>query len=248
MLRAYSSSWNGEESRLPPLDREEAHHLARVRRARVGEAIEVLNGRGHVGKARVASLDGRDIRLELESVATVEPRPLQPHLLVALPKGKTFPGLLQKAVELGVAEITPLLTENVETPPCRAGSKRDHWQAVLVEALKQSGNPWLPVLHPPTALAAALAGPPAGCRLCAALQPDARPLWSLLGNPVQPVGRVEVFIGPEGDFSAAEYAELRAAGCHFITLGPLVLKVETAASLVAGTLHLWANSFQQDRP
>ncbi len=236
MLRVFCPQWDGGV-RLPPLAPEEAHHLFRVRRARPGEPVELLNGSGAVGHCRAG--DGRGSELELESVNVVPPPALRVHLLVALPKGRTFPALLQKAVELGVSEITPLVTEHAEAVPDKAGAKLERWESILVEALKQSGNPWLPVLAPPLPLATALARGPAGLRLCAALQPDAVPLWSFLQSlPVRPAD-AQVFVGPEGDFSPAEYARMRAAGCHFVSLGPLVLRVETAATLVAGALHLY---------
>lgn len=239
MLRAYCSQWNGDDE-LAELDRDEMHHLVRVRRVRAGETVEILNGRGHVGRAVIESVDGRRARLRLDSVDWVPEAALHIHLLVALPKGKTFPTLLHKAVELGVAEITPLETAHVEADAARAGDKRDRWEAVLVESLKQSGNPWKPQLNDPVSLATALDESMDASRLCAALQPDAQPLWKLLGNPLQPTGRLEVFVGPEGDFSGDEYTRLREAGCVFCSLGPLVLKVETAASLVVGTLRVWA--------
>jgi 16S rRNA (uracil1498-N3)-methyltransferase len=133
-----------------------------------------------------------------------------------------------------------LVTENVEVMPERAQKKQDRWESVLIEALKQSGNPRMPGLDAPVDLEQALSSPNGAPRLCAALQPDARPLWNLLGDPLKPEGPIEVYVGPEGDFSEREYTRLRESGCHFISLGPLVLKVETAASLVIGVLQLWA--------
>jgi 16S rRNA (uracil1498-N3)-methyltransferase len=239
MLRVYSSEWDGADA-LPELDREEVHHLVRVRRVRVGEKVEILNGKGSIGLAEVAHVENSNLQLRIHSIRKIPPPALQVHLLVAIPKGKTFPALLHKAVELGVSRITPLVTEYVEVPSERAGKKQDRWESVLIEALKQSGNPWMPNLAQPSALQACLAGESSIPRLCAALQPDARPLWHLLGDPLRQTGPIEVYVGPEGDFSQAEYDLLRAASCHFVSLGPLVLKVETAASLVVGALQLWA--------
>jgi 16S rRNA (uracil1498-N3)-methyltransferase len=239
MLRAYCSHWDGGET-LPELGRDEMHHLVRVRRVRVGEIVEILNGRGHVGRTRVETVDKRFAQLILERVDFVPASRLTVNLLVALPKGKTFPALLQKAVELGVAAITPLVTDHVEVAPSRASIKRDHWKSVLVEALKQSGNPWMPELHAPIDLKDYLTRETERQSLCAALQPDAQPLWKLLQEGLRPEGVIDVFVGPEGDFSDDEYARLRGAGCLFCSLGPLVLKVETAASLVVGALGVWA--------
>ncbi len=240
MLRAYCSSWNGSQS-LPPLEKEEVHHLVRVRRVRIGESVEILNGRGDIALCTVAETTKKSVSLRIADRRHVPAAGLRRHLLVALPKGKTFSSLLHKTVELGVDEITPLLSDNAEVEAGKADHKQERWESILVEAIKQSGNPRIPVLNAPIHLREVLesASGPAQ-RICAALQPDARPLWQLLGNPLLPEGTMEVFVGPEGDFSDREYALLREAGCHFVSLGPLVLKVETAASLVMGTLGLWA--------
>ena len=241
MLRVYCQSWDGGTNE-PVLEPEEIHHLVRVRRVRPGETVEVLNGRGAVATCRVAGSDSKHVNMETQSVRTVDKPALQVHLLVALPKGKTFPAVLHKAVELGVSRITPLVTEHSEVHRSRAGQKHDRWESILIEALKQSGNPWMPVLDSPTDLSGALAAQSSGQRICGALQPDARPLWQLLGSELERSGVLQVFVGPEGDFSECEYAQLREAGCLFATLGPLVLKVETAASLIVGALSLWSQS------
>ena len=216
------------------------HHLVRVRRVRPGEEVEILNGRGACGQCEVVRQSGRDIELKLVRCWAEERPPLRVHLLVALPKGKTFPTLLHKAVELGVSEITPMTTANSEVELRRPDEKMERWETILVEAVKQSGNPWKPVLKQTVNLEEALARKNSGERLCAALQPGACPLWQLLGDPLVPDGKIQVFVGPEGDFTGDEYAILAAAGCHFVSLGPLVLKVETAATLVVGALRLWS--------
>ena len=241
MLRAFCSSWDGGES-PPTLDREEIHHLARVRRVRPGETVEILNGRGDVATCIVDSANSRELTFRMGERKHHPPPALKRHLLVAVPKGKTLPALLQKAVELGVDAITLLLTEHSEVGRERAEQKRDRLDAVLVEALKQSGNPWMPLLRTAVPLASVLESPAGdpGQRLCAALQPDAVPLRTVIEAGLPQAGTVEVYVGPEGDFSPAEYDLLRAAGCRFVSLGPLVLKVETAASLVMGTLGIWS--------
>lgn len=241
MLRAFCGDWDGSQA-LPELDRNEVHHLVRVRRVRPGESIEILNGRGQVARCRVEEVSARHLGLRLEETLRHPPRKLRRHLLVALPKGKTFSALLQKMVELGADEITPLLTENSEVPPERAGKKAERWETVLVEGVKQSGNPWIPRLNTALPLAQTAGGDqPGQIRLCAALQLDARPLREVLQAGLPGSGSVQVFVGPEGDFSDEEYRLLRDSGCQFVSLGHFVLRVETAASLVMGTLGLWAD-------
>jgi 16S rRNA (uracil1498-N3)-methyltransferase len=235
MLRVIIEEWEGEEA-LPALSRSEAHHLFKVRRLEKGEPVEVLNGRGQVG---VGVFDGNAIRLE--SVEGSDPPPLPVHLAVAVPKGKSFPGLLQKAVELGASRVTPLLSDHVEVRAARLEGKSGRWETVLMEAVKQSGNPWKPKLDPPVPLGEFLEFPFSGKRLCAALQPDAINLWPVL-EPLQANVPIQILIGPEGDFSAREYEALRSASCCFVSLGPLVLKVETAASLLLGAVSLRGRS------
>ncbi len=240
MLRTFCSEWNGD-CKVPGLSREELHHLIRVRRVRIGEHMEILNGRGAVLSCAVKAIDGRNLELDLLKLDEVAPPVVRTHLLVAVPKGKAFPNLLHKAVELGVAEITPLISENAELNVDRADDKAGRWESVLVEAVKQSGNPWLPRLNPPCSLESWLQNKTGqgGLSLCAALQPDARPLLDVLEDACPKSGVIEILIGPEGDFSQQEYSLMKAAGCRFVSLGPLVLKVETAASLAVGCVALF---------
>jgi len=237
MLRVFCPEWDGAGA-VPPLSSEEAHHLVRVRRVRDGEEVEILNGLGAVGLATAATTRKNAVGLHLESVCMAPEASPRLRLLVALPKGKTFPLLLHRAVELGVREIVPLLTANVEATEERAQGKSQRWQAVLIEALKQSGNPWLPGLAEPMPLPEALGAFAPAKRICGALQPDALPLWNVLQEGFTDTGWAEVYIGPEGDFTPSEYGLLRESGCRFVSLGPLVLKVETAASLLTGAIRL----------
>lgn len=236
MLRAFAGDWSGEAEEVPELTASEWRHLASVRRTRDGEVVEILNGRGAVGRYRVCDRGGRAKELVVESVEQVE-RGGETVLLVAPPKGKDFTGVLQKAVELGATWICPLITDHLAVPEERLREKGTRWETILVEAVKQSGNPWLPALSGPMGIAEALEKTGAGLRICGALTADSEPmgrLWEEL--PV--AGAVELWIGPEGDFSEREYGWLRDAGCRMVSLGPLVLRVETAAALLLGTVAL----------
>ncbi len=233
MLRAYCASWEPTDKKAPQLGKEERHHLEKVRRARVDETVEVLNGRGAKAFCRHDGHGG----LILEQVEEFA-APSRTRLCVALPKGKVFPAILQKAVELGATEIVPLVSAHASVPAGRIGTKSERWGHILVEALKQSGNPWLPRLLKPSAPAQALAcSGPEMLRICAALTRERRPYWETL-MAVPPAAAVSFFVGPEGDFSEDEYRLLYEAGCRFVDLGPLVLRVETAASLLLGALNL----------
>lgn len=214
------------------LSKEESHHLVRVRRARAGDSVELLDGHGRIGTGEIVEVSGKQVSVRLDSVI----RPAKPEipirLCLAFPKSKVFEAVLQKSVELGVAEIVPLATEHADPALAKADepSRRDRWQQILVEAMKQSGNSYLPLVTATRSLAEVLAGDAhKRLRICAALKPDAGSLWRVLeaGVDEEPEG-IDLFVGPEGDFSQAEYLNL-AESCRFFSLGGPVLRVETAA-------------------
>lgn len=235
MLRVYLEDWKGGFE-LPPLPADELHHLVRVRRVRAGEGVQVLNGRGHLGRGRVVTLEGADVRIELDAVQVVDAGQPEVVLLVGMPKGKVFPSLLHRAVELGASAIVPLVTDHSEVTSERGSGKLERWQAVLVEAIKQCGNPHLPRLYEPLSVEAALELTADAKRLVLALVADAVPLRNLAAKATQGPSPIALFVGPEGDFSEKEYARFRSADCELASLGSLVLKVETAAVVGLGLL------------
>jgi 16S rRNA (uracil1498-N3)-methyltransferase len=148
--------------------------------------------------------------------------------------------IIQKAVEIGAAEIAPIISDRtiVKVDLETAAQKQARWQQIAVEATKQCGQNWLPRVHTPRKLAeffdAAEADvSPATLRLIGSLQPEAQHLKRILAdysNEHQKRPRnVLMLIGPEGDFTPAELALARRHGCRPITLGPIILRVETAA-------------------
>lgn len=239
MLRAYCADWSPENKDAPDLSKEEIHHLVKVRRIRNGEAVDILNGRGAIAHC-VAVMDGSHrLRLERKRISQFPTCRPTVQICVAPPKGKGFAQMLPKLVELGVNRISPLVTDHGEVDAERVEVRRERWQAILIEAIKQSGNPWLPDLEDPQPVAAVLENMATAHKLCAALQSDAVPFWQLV-SAFQPehTNSIAAFIGPEGDFSPAEYGLLRSAGCAFASLGPLVLKVETAVTTVCSCLRM----------
>jgi 16S rRNA (uracil1498-N3)-methyltransferase len=156
--------------------------------------------------------------------------------LVAVPKGKIIEDIIQKSAELGVQRIVPLLTERVITQVDAAGAeaKREKWQQVAVEAIKQCGAAWLPKVETPQAISQFLQrGGAPELALVGSLQTARRHPHEWLdefrrqqGRPPHSAG---VWIGPEGDFTLAELQAIEASGAKPITLGELILRVETAA-------------------
>lgn len=155
--------------------------------------------------------------------------------------------IVRQATELGVAVVAPLETTRVETrvDADRAERKRDKWRAVAIEAAKQCGNPWLPEIRPTSGLAGFLHAPDvvaADLRLVASLRPEARPLTAILREfEVVNAGRAPRsaawLVGPEGDFTPEEAAAAAAAGWRPVSLGPLVLRCDTAAVCALGVLR-----------
>jgi 16S rRNA (uracil1498-N3)-methyltransferase len=211
--------------RQPQLTGAQAHHATGVLRLRVGDEVELFDGRGNVARCRIATADKRELGLSVLEQSVSPPLPVRITLAAALIK-KNFDFIVQKATELGVSEIIPLITDRTVV----RGGRPERWQEIALEACKQCGNNWLPVIHPPQPLPALLAGNHE-LKLVASLQPGAQRL-----QPV-PVGSVAVAIGPEGDFTPAEYVQLQEAGYQPISLGPLVLRADTAALYALSIVH-----------
>jgi 16S rRNA (uracil1498-N3)-methyltransferase len=170
--------------------------------------------------------------------AKTPPLPCRIVLAQAVPKGKNMDLIIQKATELGAAEIAPLLSERtvvrIEDEQGEAEAKRAKWQAIAIEAAKQCGQNWLPTIGLPKSPKEFLAERAKDFDLLwiASLQPDARHPRAWLRDFAPPAAAPKsalVLVGPEGDFTPAEVAMAKAAGCRPITLGPIVLRTETAA-------------------
>lgn len=221
--------WN---ERQPTLDEAESRHAMNVLRLREGDPVSVFNGRGTEIHARITTLNKRQTLLETEQVITKPPAPARLILAQAIPKGKNLDLVLQKATELGAADIFPLITERTVARPdaAEAADKQEKWQRVAIEACKQCGQNYLPRVHAPMSLSQFLQDLPATeLPLIAALDDTARPLHDILaGMPRRPVSAL-ILIGPEGDFTPAEVLAAKATGCQPLSLGPIILRTETAA-------------------
>lgn len=211
------------------LEGDEARHLGQVLRAGEGERVTVFDGRGRSADAEVIEVAKRAVRLRLgESRKSAAPVP-EVTLAQAVPKGKTMDLIVQKAVELGVAVIQPLVTRHaVARPDAR---KAEKWQRVALEACKQCGQDWLPEVREPRDLGGWLERqvPDEGeLRLIASLAEGALPMREVLREAGIP-RKLVVLVGPEGDFSPPETTLAVARGYRPLSLGPLVLRVETAS-------------------
>ncbi|HZJ16387.1 MAG TPA: 16S rRNA (uracil(1498)-N(3))-methyltransferase [Chthoniobacteraceae bacterium] len=224
------SSWKAE--RLV-LDTVESHHAAGVLRLKEGERIAIFDGQGN--EATVEILAATNQRVELRKISQSKSAPLACRLTLAqaIPKGKNMELIVEKATELGAAMIAPLISERtvVRCDDEEAAAKKQKWQRVALEAAKQCGQNWLPEVQTPATLKIFFgANPKFDLMLIASLQPDARPLKSILAEfGAAPPQNVLILVGPEGDFTPAEMNLAKAAGCRPISLGPIILRTETAA-------------------
>ena len=218
------------------LDEGESHHALNVLRLQPGDKVVAFNGQGSEATALVATESTkRAVHLKVVHRAKTPPLPCRITLAQAIPKGKNMDLIVQKATELGAAEIAPLLSERtvskVEDDES-AAAKQAKWQATVIEAAKQCGQNWLPTVAAPQTPRDFFAG--RGARafdlmLIASLQPDSRPLHAYLEEHGSRPASALILVGPEGDFTPAEIALAKSAGCRPITLGPIVLRTETAA-------------------
>jgi 16S rRNA (uracil1498-N3)-methyltransferase len=218
------------------LEGREAHHALHVLRLRHGELVTVLDGVGNEFMCTVEECGRNAITLSVSLKNFIPAPPCTITLLLAMPKGKIIESIIQKAVELGVRRIVPLLTERVVThlDDGDAESKREKWQIVAIEAIKQCGATWLPKIEAPVTMDVFLARKENfDLSLVGSLQPERRNPREVLrafeSKQKRPPQSVGVWIGPEGDFTATELAAIQDSGAQPVSFGRLVLRVETAA-------------------
>jgi 16S rRNA (uracil1498-N3)-methyltransferase len=227
----------------------EAHHGIHVLRLKRGEIVTVMDGAGHEYVSEVSLVARDNILLIVKEQKYIPRLPAQLALLQAIPKGKIIDSIIQKSVELGASRIVPLVTGRVisQFDEEGAGQKQEKWQQLAIEAIKQCGAAWLPQVAIPVTLAQFLAKSESfDLSLVGSLQSERNHPRHYLdayrqaqGRPPQTVG---IWIGPEGDFTLEELHAIQAAGAMPISLGRLVLRVETAAIYCLSILNYELNS------
>ncbi len=235
MMRCFIDTTDWEKSAIR-LSREESHHLLSVLRARRGNEISLMDGSGWTARAELISAKDNDATVRIvpgTMVCTPRP-PMAITLAQAIPKHSMMDEIIQKATELGVSSIVPLLTERVivrlDAKTIRARGER--WLRIAKEAAKQSGAPWQLDVQPVCRLEELQSRLPGkgSLLLLASLEKNAASLQqALAGIDRKRTEHVILIVGPEGDFTEMEYAMLRSAGAVPVSFGPLVLRVETAA-------------------
>ncbi|WP_429886643.1 16S rRNA (uracil(1498)-N(3))-methyltransferase, partial [Geoalkalibacter halelectricus] len=228
-------AFGGRSARAVMLGGELEHHLGRVLRARVGDEVELLDGRGLCCRCRIEEFTKKGVRLRVITRAPVRERTLPIRLIQGLPKSDKMDLILQKGTELGVAAFTPWLAgRSVARPePERRERRAQRWEKIVVEAAQQSRRALLPRLDAPMGLDEALCGDE-DLRLLL-WEEQSLPLAEILAG--QKPRAAAVLVGPEGGLEAAEVERARAAGFIPVNFGPRILRTETAGFAVVSVLQ-----------
>lgn len=210
------------------LTAEASHHLARVLRKRVGDELTLFNGQGLVAVSTIISLDKRQVIVTIDAIVPVDKANIESdfclHLYQALSKGERFELVIQKAVELGVTTITPMLTERtvVRLDDKRLAKKQQQWQKMIISACEQCGRNSLPLINEPITFSQAIAK---DVKNKIILHPHHSNEVEL--NKIE--DEINLYIGPEGGFCESEVALAIDNQALTWQLGPRILRTETAA-------------------
>jgi len=251
-FRVFCEPTSAEPATLT-LSSEESRHLVAVNRARLGDTVVAFDGRGNEWIGELADASKTAAVLRVRFAQKIRPLAYSITLGQALPKGDSMERIVRKATEIGTARIVPLESERTQVHLAseRQDKKHDKWRTTALEAAKQCGNAYLPEIAPlqtatafmeATAVASAQSSDTHryDLKLIASLQPGAKSLKAVLDDftaarassgsalALRPA-KVLWLIGPEGDFTPAEMSAAASCGFQPVTLGPLVLRCETAA-------------------
>ena len=244
----------GTRVELPP---DASHHALRVLRLREGQPVAVFCGHGGEYEAVLEAGRGRSAQVLLGAFHAGDRAPrIDVHVQQSVVATEKMDWVVEKAVELGARRFTPVLAERsvVRLSGERAAKRAAHWQALAVSASEQCGLNRLLEVCPVMALDAACAGPHDDGALLCVLDPEGersltQELSVLLANPAGVSARsLVLLIGPEGGFSPVEAALARAAGYRPVTLGPRVLRTETAALAALAALRAIVDDFSPPVP
>lgn len=222
----------------------DVQHMVKVLRLKPGDPVEILDGAGRAARAVIHSLGKEEVACrKIEEFNPGGESPLKVILVQGLAKGEKMDLTIQKCTELGVAGIIPTICHRsvVRLEGGKSSEKQARWQRVAMEAAKQCRRPAVPVVSAPRKLGQVLASIPEGT---AAYMPweDEKNLSLREALPPDSPGTVYIFIGPEGGFESYEVEEARQRGVVTVSLGPRILRTETAGPVcVALVMHKWGD-------
>jgi 16S rRNA (uracil1498-N3)-methyltransferase len=221
-----------------PLPQNAARHAVQVLRLKAGDPVTLFNGDGRQYPARLAAAGPHAASVRVETVETpVNESPLRTTLIQSLARGEKMDWIIQKATELGVTRILPIVSERSEVRlDGNRGEKRlDRWRAVAIAACEQCGRNVIPEIGAPESLQACLAAhPPTGAEVRWVLHPGGT---AHLRDTVPMATNAMLAVGPEGGFADNDLAMLRQAGFEALALGPRILRTETAGLAALAALQ-----------
>jgi 16S rRNA (uracil1498-N3)-methyltransferase len=222
----------GSVNSLIALDAEESAHCVRVLRKRPGDEIHLTDGKGNIYLARLEDDHIKHCSIQILSVQATQRRGFRLHIAIAPTKNTDrFEWFLEKATEIGIDEITPVICEHSE----RTVLRTDRLQKILVAAMKQSMNLYLPQLNEPIRFSEFISKSQSGSQYIAYVEEKQE---LSLKSEYLPGSDALILIGPEGDFSNAEVRKALHAGYKAVSLGPSRLRTETAGIVACMTVNL----------
>ena len=223
-----------------PLPLDAANHVGRALRLRVGDSLVVFDGRGGEYDATILRIDRDRVDVKTGAFSDDHREPaIEIGLVQGLPEADKMDWILQKSVELGVAWVQPVVCERsvVRLSGDRAARRESHWQRVVIAACEQCGRNRVPVLRPTAAFRDWAAQPSQAVRWMLAPGAD-----ETLASQPAPAGPVELLVGPEGGLSERELDIAATIGFASLSLGPRVLRTETAPLAVLAAIQaLWGD-------
>ncbi|HNP35885.1 MAG TPA: 16S rRNA (uracil(1498)-N(3))-methyltransferase [Woeseiaceae bacterium] len=217
---------------------EQAHYLGRVLRAAVGDTVQVFNGDCGEWQATITAMSKNSVTVLAAARLNADTEsPLRSHLVQGISRGERMDFVVQKATELGIKRITPVFTNHgvVRLDDKRAGKRREHWQRIAISATEQCGRLRPPLIDPPVSLNHWFGAGHAVDSTQLILLPGAATALSALDTIAE---KVCLLIGPEGGFSEREIEDAGVAGFRAVSLGPRILRTETAALAALAVLQL----------
>ncbi len=241
MYRFYCPGVNFSSTSVCLSNPDEVHHLRKVLRLKEGDKIYLFDGKGNEAEGIISSVGMRKVIVNIISVKQYIRNSPDIILACAVPKRGKFEVIVEKATELGVTEIIPLETERTEIifNKDKLLHKLERFKTIAINASKQSGRSIIPIIHTPMEFSVALdLLTKSGVAIIPSLIGERKNLLYILKN-LQIPSKISFFIGPEGDFTEAEYEMAKEKGCVPVSLGNTILRVETAAITVVACAHLF---------
>lgn len=239
--RIYTADDQLQVGTMVSLDREASNHLSRVLRLRVGNEVVLFNGDGHDYQGKIEAIERNQVQVHLLQAQEINVEsPLHIHLYQGVTRGDKMDLTLQKGVELGIKEFTPIITERcgVKLDEKRWAKKVQHWEKVIISACEQCGRNQIPKLNPVTPLSEAISNRSGQDFF---LHPDAETQFKRYGA-VNFEQSISLWVGPEGGFSEPEVEEVKRSDITPLSLGPRVLRTETAALAAVSVINsVWGD-------